>query len=135
MLIAGANPSAKVKSLASEHVEVSGWLEDIRDAYAKAMVFAAPMRIGTGLQNKLLEAMSMEIPCITSTLANNALKAEAGKEVLIGNSASEHANLICELLENQEKRRLLGASGRKFVKENYSWTAAGAELNALIKQR
>ncbi len=135
VLIAGANPNAKVKSLASAHVEVSGWLEDIRDAYAKAKVFVAPMRIGTGLQNKLLEAMSMEIPCITSTLANNALKAEVGEEVLIGNSASELADLICELLENQDQRRSLGAKGRAFVKENYSWAAAGAELNALIKQR
>ncbi|MFT4778135.1 MAG: sugar transferase (PEP-CTERM/EpsH1 system associated) [Flavobacteriales bacterium] len=133
LLLAGASPNSKVKSLASEHVEVTGWMEDIREAYGKAKVFVAPMRIGTGLQNKLLEAMSMEVPSITSTLANNALKADSGTEILIGNSATEFANLICNLLENQEKRLQLGKNGRAFVKENYSWTAAGTDLNALIK--
>jgi glycosyltransferase involved in cell wall biosynthesis len=75
----------------------------------------------------------MEVPSITSTLANNALKADSGTEILIGNSATEFANLICNLLENQEKRLQLGKNGRAFVKENYSWTAAGTDLNALIK--
>ena len=59
LYIAGATPDPKVKKAASDRVIVSGWLDDIRDAYAQSRVFIAPMRIGTGLQNKLLEAMSM----------------------------------------------------------------------------
>ena len=66
LLIAGATPANSVKALSSENILVSGWLDDIRDAYNDASVFLAPLQIGTGLQNKLLEAMCMEVPCITS---------------------------------------------------------------------
>ena len=54
LYIAGADPDPKVKKAATERIIVSGWLDDIRDAYAHSRVFIAPMRIGTGLQNKLL---------------------------------------------------------------------------------
>ena len=69
LLLAGANPKPAVRALASERVSVSGTLADIRDAYASSRLFVAPMRIGSGLQNKLLEAMSMSLPCVTTTLA------------------------------------------------------------------
>ena len=84
LLIAGATPTNAVKSLANANIHVSGWMDDIRDAYNESSIFLAPLQIGTGLQNKLLEAMSMELPCITSALANNALKACDGEEILIG---------------------------------------------------
>ena len=73
LLVAGTTPAARVLALARRPgVTVSGWLPDIRTAYAQAQVFVAPMRVGTGLQNKLLEAMAMQLPCVTTTLANNA---------------------------------------------------------------
>ena len=70
LYIAGAQPDPKVKKVACDNIIVSGWIDDMRDAYAQSRIFIAPMRIGTGLQNKLLEAMSMKIPCITTALAN-----------------------------------------------------------------
>ena len=81
LYIAGATPDPKVKKAASERIIVSGWLDDIRDAYAQSRVFIAPMRIGTGLQNKLLEAMSMRLPAITSPLANASLGAKPDEEI------------------------------------------------------
>ncbi|OQX72163.1 MAG: hypothetical protein B6D61_14915, partial [Bacteroidetes bacterium 4484_249] len=66
LVLAGASPHANVMALKNNKVEVTGWMEDIRECYAKSKIFIAPMQIGTGLQNKLLEAMAMKIPCITS---------------------------------------------------------------------
>ena len=74
ILIAGARPTALVQSLASENVTITGWVEDIRVAYASAKIFVAPLFLGSGLQNKILEAMAMSIPCVTTTLVNNAVK-------------------------------------------------------------
>jgi glycosyltransferase involved in cell wall biosynthesis len=91
LLIAGATPHPRVRSLQSERITVSGWVPDIRESYASSRIFIAPMRIGTGLQNKLLEAMAMGIPCVTSPLANNALEAVPGTEILIG----KHSGRIC----------------------------------------
>lgn len=134
LMLAGANPHQQVQDLQSENVQVSGWIDDIRSAYAEAEIFVAPMRIGTGLQNKLLEAMSMELPCITSTLANNALGAENQEEILIANTAEEVSQQIIRLMEDQGLRDKLSTQGRQFVLEEYTWESSGTKLSKIMEQ-
>ncbi|MBC8085151.1 MAG: glycosyltransferase, partial [Hymenobacter sp.] len=132
LLIAGTSPAPRVLALASEAVTVSGWVEDIRDAYAAARVFVAPMRVGTGLQNKLLEAMAMERPSVTTPLANNALHGRPGQDLLVGESAAELAAGISSLLDDAEAAARLGTRGRLFVREHYDWEASTNQLEALF---
>jgi len=132
ILIAGANPSLQVLSLRSENITVTGWVKDMRECYAKSKIFIAPMQIGTGLQNKLLEAMAMKIPCITSEFANSALCAKNGIEILAGNTPEEYASLIISLLENPQKAKTLGENGYLFVLKKYNWKIINEELNKLI---
>ena len=133
VLIAGASPSLKVLSLRSENVTVTGWVKDIRECYAKSKIFIAPMQIGTGLQNKLLEAMAMKLPCITSELANNALCAINGKNILTAITPEEYCSQIISLLENEEKSNMIGEQGHLFVTENYNWDINNEKLNAVIR--
>jgi len=128
LMLAGARPDQKVKDLASDLTDVTGWVDDMRDCYAKAKVFVAPMTIGTGLQNKLLEAMAMRIPCVTSTLANNALKAKSNSEILIAKTAQEYAHSVIELLENPEKANSIAAAGHELVSKQFSWEGATKPL-------
>ncbi len=134
LMLAGARPDQKVKELASKFTEVTGWVDDMRDCYAKAKVFVAPMMIGTGLQNKLLEAMAMRIPCVTSTLANNALKANSGTEILIAETAQEYAHHIIALLSDSAKADEIAAAGHKMVTDHFSWEGATKPLLDIIKQ-
>ncbi len=134
LVLAGANPHARVLALASDTVRVTGWVEDIRSYYARAKIFIAPMMIGTGLQNKLLEAMAMKIPCITSPLANQALAAEDGKEILVGSSAEDFAGHVIRLLEDPQKADQLAQAGFLFVKTHFDWESATAKLEALMKK-
>ena len=134
ILIAGSSPQKSVIDLACENVDVSGWVDDIRLSYSSAKIFIAALNIGTGLQNKLLEAMAMEIPCVTSELANNALKAKPGVEVLIGKSPEEYVKLIMELLENPDRREELAEAGKKYVQDNFSWKKSTEELTLLIEK-
>lgn len=133
MYIAGATPDPRVKKVASDKIIISGWLDDMRDAYAQSKIFIAPMRIGTGLQNKLLEAMSMQLPCITTTLANNSLKAEINKEILIGNDEQELANHIITLLNDKEKADTLAQNGYDFVHRVYDWETATSVMESEMK--
>jgi sugar transferase (PEP-CTERM/EpsH1 system associated) len=132
VLIAGANPDRKVIAVKSKNVHVTGWVEDIRDCYAKARIFIAPMQIGTGLQNKILEAMAMKIPCISSHLANNALNAKSGKEIKIGDSPEEYAQHIIYLLDNKDKAEEIALNGYNFVLNNYNWEKATEKLEELM---
>ncbi len=124
LYIAGATPDPKVKKAASERIIVSGWLDDIRTAYASSRVFIAPMRIGTGLQNKLLEAMSMRLPAITSPLANASLGAKPDEEILVGSNANELAQHIITLLTDKEKANRLAQAGFDFTNRVYDWGKA-----------
>lgn len=137
MYIAGATPDPRVKKVASDRVIISGWLDDMRDAYAQSRIFIAPMRIGTGLQNKLLEAMSMRLPCITTSLANGSLHAEEGKEILVGNNEQELAQHIITLLTDNEKADSLAQNGYDFVHRVYDWGMATKimedEMNLKLK--
>lgn len=134
MYIAGATPDPKVKKVASERIIVSGWLDDIRDAYAQSRVFIAPMRIGTGLQNKLLEAMSMGLPAITTPLANASLGAQAGKEILVGDNAEELAQYIITLLTDTLKAEEIAQAGFDFTNRVYDWGKATEILEKAMKK-
>jgi sugar transferase (PEP-CTERM/EpsH1 system associated) len=135
LIIAGANPSKKIMALQSTNIAVSSWVEDIRSIYNSATIFVAPMFIGTGLQNKLLEAMAMKLPCITTSLANNALKAEPNKEILIANTAKECATSILSLLENKTLQNIISQAGFEFIKHNYSWQAQNELLNNIFDKK
>jgi sugar transferase (PEP-CTERM/EpsH1 system associated) len=133
LYIAGATPDPKVKKAASDKIIVSGWLDDIRDAYAQSRVFIAPMRIGTGLQNKLLEAMSMRLPAITSPLANASLGAKPDDEILIGSNAQEMAQNIITLLTDTEKAEQIAQAGFDFTNRVYDWGKATERLEDAMK--
>jgi glycosyltransferase involved in cell wall biosynthesis len=105
----------------------------MRDAYAQSRIFIAPMRIGTGLQNKLLEAMSMRLPCITTTLANNSLNAEENKDILIGNNEQEIAQHIITLLTNKDKADTIAQNGYDFVRRVYDWREATKIMETEMK--
>jgi len=135
LLIAGASPHSKILAKQSTNITVTGWVSDIRDCYASSSIFIAPMRIGTGLQNKLLEAMAMELPCITSPLANSALGAKENEEILVGNSAEEYANHIVNLLQNESLAETLSQNGHAFVKRVFNWENSTSLLENLFKKK
>ena len=130
ILIAGARPVRSVKFLASEHVAVSGWIDDIRDAYASGRVMMAPIFSGAGQQNKILEAMSMGIPCVTSALVNNAIGAVPKEQIEIAQTPQEFAEATKKLLNEKKYRQMMSHNARTFVCETYSWTKSN---NILIE--
>lgn len=138
LLLAGADPAPAVRALAAKspkgRVVVSGRLPDIRTAYAAAQIFVAPMRIGTGMQNKLLEAMSMQLPCVTTPLAASPLGAHPGSHLLVGDSPAQLAKQILLLLSSPTLCSQLADAGRRFVQEHYSWPAAVKPLERLLTQ-
>ena len=131
--LAGANPHQKVAELATEKVIVTGWVDDIREEYAGASIFVAPMRMGTGLQNKLLEAMSMELPCVTSALANNALQAQPDQDVLIGNNAKEVAAQILSLIDDEDRHEAIAKSGKEYVTQHFTWEGTVDQLEKVLQ--
>lgn len=133
LMLAGASPGCRIKALRSDNVEITGWVDDIRNCYAMSKIFIAPMQIGIGLQNKLLEAMAMQLPCITSHLANNALSAKENHEILIGSNVEEYVKHIFFLLKNKDKAHEIALNGYNFVLTNYNWEKLTEKLSHIIE--
>ncbi|MBP5371969.1 MAG: glycosyltransferase [Bacteroidales bacterium] len=132
--IAGATPAPSVRAAASDLVSVTGWVDDMCDVYSQSKVFIAPMQIGTGLQNKLLEAMAMELPCITTPLANKALQATENEEIIVGETPQDLANAIIRLLTDESFAKSIAQKGSKFVRSRYDWEQTTALLeNAMMR--
>lgn len=132
LLISGADPVDELIKLNGLNVSIRGWVDDIRTSYAESRVFVAPMFLGTGLQNKLLEAMAMGIPCVTSKLANNALNAIPNKHLLIGKTPEQYKDHIIFLLQNSINSEQMAADAVEFVKNNYSWQQSTRQLEQLM---
>ena len=133
ILIAGAYPSKSVLKLESRNITVSGWMEDIREAYAMSKVFIAPMRMGTGLQNKLLEAMSMNKACITTNIANKGLSAPVDA-IYAADNAQELADYCIKILTDKVLRNELERNAHLFVKNKYSWDKTTNDLDKILKE-
>ena len=130
--IGGAHPNRKVRALEQKKVTVTGWIDDIRDCYNSTRTFIAPMRIGTGLQNKLLEAMAMQIPCVTTPISFEPLRAKRNNDILVGETKQDLAQHLINLLQNRELNSKIASNGYHFVFENYSMEHSRKLLDDVI---
>ena len=135
LLIAGARPTRAVRRLAGPRVEVTGWMDDIRTGYRRGRVLVAPLSIGAGQQNKILEAMAMGVPCVTTELVNGAIGARGGHQIQLASTPAEFAQRVLELLHDEDLRRRMADEALTFVRERYSWEAVGDQLDGVLSGR
>jgi sugar transferase (PEP-CTERM/EpsH1 system associated) len=135
ILLAGARPTAEIERLDKGNIKVVGWLDDIREAYAESRILVAPLMHGIGQQNKILEAMSMNVPVITTSRVNKAIGAIAGKEILLADTERGFAEQILNLLQDADLQKNIEENGRDFVIKNYSWTHSMQIFINLLKSK
>lgn len=133
LVLCGANPAPRVRALEDEHVIVTGWVDSMAEWYAKSRIFIAPMRMGTGLQNKLLEAMSMQLPCVTSPLAAKPLiDADLHHAVVSCSTTAAFSEEVAKLLQDEHHYHQLAEAGFQYVCQYYDWHNAVEVLNQTI---
>ena len=135
LTLAGADPGPEVQALAGEPgVTVAGFVPDLNDALNKAAVFVAPLRFAAGVQNKALEAMAAGRPVVTTSLVNQGLGAQPGRDLLIVDDAGTIANQIVALLRDAGMRERIGQAGRQFVRSRFSWDVVAQRVRAIDEQ-
>jgi sugar transferase (PEP-CTERM/EpsH1 system associated) len=132
LAVVGATPTDEIKNLQSNQIDIVGWVDDSRDAFNQARIMIAPMFISIGLQNKILQAMAMEIPCVITSMANNALGATPESEVLIADSPEEFKNQINRLLTDENLYQSIKTNARNFILKNFNWTENIDKINMLL---
>ncbi|BAZ48929.1 hypothetical protein NIES4103_15400 [Nostoc sp. NIES-4103] len=131
-LIAGANPSREVCSLGqTPGVTVTGFVKSMPSILRQANVAIAPMQSGSGIQNKILEAMASGLPVVTTTLGLGSLKAKLGKEIMVADSPEDFAKTTITLLKDTELAGKVGSQAREFVVNKHSWKVAANQIEEL----
>jgi len=132
--VVGNRPPAQVRALASPAVTVTGYVSDIRPYIANSMVYVVPMRIGSGTRLKILEAMAMHIPVVSTTVGAEGIEVTPGQNILIGDSPAEFAHHVVNLLGNAAERSRLAGNARRLVEDTYDWTTIVPNLEKAYSQ-
>lgn len=132
LTIAGKDPSIELLELAADpRVVVTGTVPDLRPYLAQATVAVTPIRYGVGIQNKVLEALAMATPLISTPQATAALQLQPGQDLLIGNTPGAIAEAIITLLKDEVMRQRIGQAGRRYVETYHDWRMAAQKLEQI----
>ena len=133
LLIVGADPSPEMKKLGDlPGVTVTGSVPDVRPFVRRSALMVAPLAIARGTQNKILEAMAMGVPVVTSSVAAGGVDAEAGHHLLVADDAAATAQAVLKLLAQPEERRRLAEAGRARMLSHHAWARSMARLDDII---
>lgn len=121
--IVGRSPTTAVQALSGEHVVVTGTVPDVRPYLQHAKVVVAPLRLARGVQNKVLEAMSMGLPVVASQECATAIDALPGRDFLTAGTMQEYVNQIESVLREPLQAEAIGTAARQRVLAHYSWDA------------
>ena len=120
------------RRLEKQGVAVTGGVDDIGAAAHGATIGVCPLRVGAGVQNKILEYMSLGIPVVTSKVGLEGLDATPDQHLLVANQPAEWASQIVRLLSTPDLRKDLAYRGRTFVEEKHAWAALVGPVNERI---
>jgi glycosyltransferase involved in cell wall biosynthesis len=134
LFLVGRDPSDELKAAADPpSIIVTGLVEDVRPYLEEATVFVAPLRFASGIQNKILEAMSMELPVITMPAAADGLEAggTSPAALTVRNSVEEIAEAVVRAL--QEESRAPSEEARHHVLRHFSWRTHAQSVEAVLQ--
>lgn len=134
-VIVGKDPTRKVQALTKHpRVEVTGTVQKVEAYLNRAEVGVDPLRIGGGLQNKVLEGMSMGLPMVVSTVANEGIGAPEGEGLFMADEPDAFADRVVELLRDASLRERTSVAARTFIQSYWTWEYHFQRLeNELIK--
>jgi glycosyltransferase involved in cell wall biosynthesis len=130
--IIGSAPTAEITALASDQVEVLGFVPETRPFLETSAISIAPLRFGGGLKGKIGEAMSCALPVVTTSTGIEGVGLEPGVHALVGDDPRSFADAVIRLLRDRERLEQVRMAGYGFIRERYSDVAVRERVHALL---
>lgn len=118
----------------TDGVKVTGEVPDVAAEAIEGGVGVCPLRLGAGVQNKVLEYMALGLPTVSTSLGLEGFRAKDGKELLVADDARGLADAILRLLNNRGEAESIAVAARLYVESNHSWEKQLAPLVRKVDQ-
>ncbi len=135
LYIVGRKPTRKIRSLASEKIFVTGFVEDIAAEYRKSAVAVAPTRFGAGTLNKVIEAIVLGVPVVATSIGVRGLPHEAQKFVRVADDDSQFAREVAGLLGARNGEARYSAESLAETRRILSWESILGDFEAYLRSR
>ncbi|MEM9022273.1 MAG: glycosyltransferase family 4 protein [Bacteroidota bacterium] len=129
--VIGKNPDDRIVQLAAAEpqVRLHGFVEDLNDWYDTARVFIAPLRFGSGIKVKVLNAMYRGIPTVTTAIGTEGLEARNGEHLFLSPDPATHADYITTLLTDPDRWTAMRDNSRRLAAGHYTWSRLFAAMD------
>jgi glycosyltransferase involved in cell wall biosynthesis len=131
LILAGARPAAAVRRLTGPGVSLVADPEDMASIVGSAAVTIVPMRAGTGIQNKVLEAMAAGTPVVTTRRVADAVGGVDGEHLLVAEEAQGMIEAAAAVVSDPALAERLAGAARRLVEEHHRWEDSAAAIEAL----
>jgi glycosyltransferase involved in cell wall biosynthesis len=132
--IIGSSPTHEITALASDRIEVLGFVPDTKPFLQSSVISIAPLRFGGGMKGKIGEAMSFALPVVTTPVGIDGFGLEPGKDALVADDPKAFADAVIHLLRDREYLERIRMGGYRFIRDNYSDAAVRRRVEAFFAQ-
>jgi len=132
--IIGRNPPEHMVRIQEDDdtVKVTGTVPDVRPFLSACQVFAVPLRMGSGTRLKILEALAMKKPVVSTSIGAEGLNLKDRENVMLADNSEDFADRVIELMQNEDLRKNIASRGYEFVKSNYDTSIVRERLDEIL---
>lgn len=132
--IVGANPPSSILKLESKNIKIYPNVPEVIEYYQDNLIFLHPHSGASGIQNKVLEAMSCGMAVVTTQTGNQGINAQNGKDIILANDINDFKELTLMLLRNSKRANEIGENARKHIINTHSWESVFVVLDEIIEE-
>ena len=132
LYLIGSNIKAHLSALASEHIKIIGWVEQLEPELAQRRVFVSYLRYGAGMKGKLGQALSLGLPVVTTTIGAEGMGLVNEETALIADDPDNFAQAVCRLYTDSSLWEKLARQGREYIEQHYGETAVREKLQQML---
>lgn len=118
----------EIEALGDSRTILTGYVKDVREWMNRASVSIVPLRLGGGTRLKILEALSMEKPIVSTSMGAEGIEVTNGENIVLADNSQDFAEGVIKLLRDEKECQRLGKNGRKLVEAKYDWSVIGNRL-------
>lgn len=121
--LVGSRPAPAIRRLAQKDpsIEVTGYVPDLQPYLERSAVLIAPLQFGSGMRVKIIDALTREIPIVSTSLGCQGIGVTSGENILIADDPDDFADKVVQVIQNRGLADSLAANGRQLIEQEYDW--------------